>query len=240
LGLIELEVDGARIVFTDRYGGVSEPPYDTANLGLATGDDPAAVTENRRRVAEAIGGGAGDPGRWAWVRQVHGGDAIEPAGPGRAGDADALVTSATGLALLVLVADCAPVALIAGNAIAAVHVGWRGLLAGVVPAAVDLVRERGHGPVRAVVGPCISAAHYEFGARELEHVARRLGPTVRARTARGAPALDLREGVRLALDDAGVEAGPDVDICTYASDTHFSHRRDGVTGRQALLVTREA
>lgn len=240
MGLIELEVDGARIVFTDRYGGVSEPPYDTANLGLATGDDPAAVTENRRRVAEAIGGDAADPGRWAWVRQVHGGDAIEPAGPGRAGDADALVTNATGLSLLVLVADCAPVALIARNAIAAVHVGWRGLLAGVVPAAVDLVRERGHGPVRAVVGPCISAAHYEFGVRELEHVARWLGPAVRGRTAQGTPALDLRAGVWQALDEAGVEAGPDVDICTYASDAHFSHRRDGVTGRQALLVTREA
>ena len=101
------------------------------------------------------------------------------------------------------------------------------------------MRERGHAPVRAVVGPCISAAHYEFGARELEHVARRLGPAVRGRTAQGAPALDLRAGVRLALDDAGVEAGSDVDICTYASDAHFSHRRDGVTGRQALLVTRE-
>ena len=239
MGLIELEVDGARIVFTDRYGGVSEPPYDAANLGLATGDEPGAVAENRRRVAEAVGGDAGDPGRWAWVRQVHGGDAIEPAGPGRAGDADALVTSATALPLLVLVADCAPVALVAGDAIAAVHVGWRGLIAGVVPAAVDLVRERGHAPVRAVVGPCISAAHYEFGARELEHVARRLGPAVRGRTAQGAPALDLRAGVRLALDDAGVEAGSDVDICTYASDAHFSHRRDGVTGRQALLVTRE-
>ncbi len=156
MGFIELHADGARIAFTDRHGGVSEPPYDTANLGLATGDDPAAVAENRRRVAEVLGGDFGDPGRWAWARQVHGGDA--------------LVTTAPALPLLVLVADCAPVALVAGEAVAAVHVGWRGLLAGVVPTAVELARRRGGGPVRAVVGPCISAMHYEFGARDLDQV----------------------------------------------------------------------
>jgi polyphenol oxidase len=239
LGIIELHIDGARIAFTDRHGGVSEPPFDTANLGLATGDDPAAVAENRRRVAHALGGDAGDPGRWAWARQVHGGDAVEPAGPGRTGDADALVTSAPGLPLLVLVADCAPVALVAGGAIAAVHVGWRGLLAGIVPAAVELARRRGDGPVRAVVGPCISATHYEFGARELDQLTRRFGPAVVGRTATGAAAFDLRAGVRAALDEAGVVEHADIDLCTYASDSHFSHRRDGVTGRQALIITRE-
>jgi polyphenol oxidase len=239
LGFIELHADGARIAFTDRHGGVSEPPYDTANLALATGDDPAAVAENRRRVAEALGGDFGDPGRWAWARQVHGGDALEPVGPGRAGDADALVTTAPALPLLVLVADCAPVALVAGEAVAAVHVGWRGLLAGVVPTAVELARRRGGGPLRAVVGPCISATHYEFGARELDQLTRRLGPTISGRTADGTAALDLRAGVRAALDDAGVAEHTDVDLCTYASDAYFSHRRDGVTGRQALIITRE-
>jgi polyphenol oxidase len=239
LGHIELAVDGARIAFTDRHGGVSRPPYDTANLGFVTGDDPSAVTENRRRVSEAIGGNASEPARWAWARQVHGGEVLEPSGPGRAGDGDALVTTDAGLPLVVLVADCAPVALVAGDAIAAVHVGWRGLVAGVVPAAVDVVRRRGSGPVRAVVGPCISAPRYEFGADELERVARRVGPHVRARTPDGAPALDLRAGVRTALDDAGVGERTDVDVCTFVSDAHFSHRRDGVTGRQALVVTRD-
>jgi polyphenol oxidase len=238
LGHIELEVDGARIAFTDRLGGVSAPPYDTANLGFATGDDPSAVTENRRRVSAALGGHARDPGRWAWVRQVHGGDVLEPSAPGRAGDADALVTTDSEMSLLVLVADCAPVALVAGDAIAAVHVGWRGLLTGIVPATVDLIRKRGRGRVRAVIGPCISARHYEFGARELDRVAQHVGAEVRARTADGAPALDLRAGVRAALDGAGADERTDIDVCTFASDVHFSHRRDGVTGRQALIVTR--
>lgn len=239
MGHIELEVGGARIAFTDRHGGVSAPPYDTANLGLATGDDPDSVNENRRRVSEALGGTTGDPARWAWARQVHGADVLEPNGPGRAGDADALVTEMPGLPLLVLVADCAPVALVGGDAIAAVHVGWRGLLAGVVPAGVEAVRRRGGGRVRAVVGPCISAAHYEFGAGELDEVARRVGPEVRARTEDGAPALDLRAGIHAALRDAGVDEPTDVDVCTFASPAHFSHRREGITGRQALLVTRE-
>jgi purine-nucleoside/S-methyl-5'-thioadenosine phosphorylase / adenosine deaminase len=239
LSHIALEVGGARIIFTDRHDGVSAPPYDTANLGLATGDDPDAVNENRRRVAEALGGNAADPARWAWVRQVHGGDVVEPNASGRAGDADALVTDTPGLPLLVLVADCAPVALVAGDAIAAVHVGWRGLLAGVLPASVEIVRRRGRVPVRAVVGPCISASHYEFGTGELDRVAGRLGPEVRAHTEDRAPALDLRAGIRAALRGAGVDEHTEVDVCTYASPAHFSHRRDGVTGRQALIVTRE-
>jgi len=239
LGFVALEVDGARVAFTDRHGGVSIAPYDTANLGFATGDDPAAVTENRRRVAHELGD-ASDSRGWAWVRQVHGGRVVDVDTPGGGGDADALVTTGTDISLVVLAADCAPIALVAGDAIAGVHCGWRGLIAGVVDAAVRLVRERGRAPVHAVVGPCISPEHYEFGADELEQLTRRLGPAVGARTETGAPALDLRAGVGVALVSAGVDDCTDIDVCTYASVDHFSHRRDGVTGRQALIVTRGA
>ena len=236
MGHIAVEVDGARVAFTDRHGGVSAPPYDTANLGFATGDDPAAVTENRRRIAAELGDA--DPARWASARQVHGAGVVHVDAPGRGGDADALVTTATDLALVVLVADCAPVALVTGDAVAAVHAGWRGLVAGVVEAAVEAIHRCGSGHVRAVIGPCISAAHYEFGAAELDRVADRLGPSVRGRTADGAAALDVRAGVHAALARVDVEDRTDVDVCTYKSADHFSHRRDGVTGRQALLVAR--
>ena len=236
MGHIALEIDGTRVAFTDRHDGVSVAPYDTANLGFATGDDAAAVTENRRRVAYDVGGP--DARQWAWVRQVHGGRVVQVDAPGAGGDADALVTTGLGVALVVLVADCAPIALVAGGAAAAVHCGWRGLTAGVINAAVAAVRERGRSPVHAVVGPCISAAHYEFGVDELAQVTQRVGPVVRARTEAGVPALDLRAGVGGALAAAGVDDRTDVDICTYESVHHFSHRRDGVTGRQALIVTR--
>jgi len=238
LGHIALEVDGARVAFTDRRGGVSVPPYDTANVGFATGDDPAAVSENRRRVAVELGGG--DAAGWAWVRQVHGSRVVEVDGPGAGGDADALVTATPGVPLVVLVADCVPIALVAGDAVAAVHAGWRGLLAGVVESAAEAVRRRGRDPVRAVVGPCISPAHYEFGAAELGRVADRLGPSVRRNTIDGTPALDLRAAVRAALSVVGVADRTDIDVCTYESADHFSHRRDGITGRQALLITRES
>jgi YfiH family protein len=237
LGHTALEVEEARVAFTDRHGGVSIAPFDTANLGFATGDDPAAVTENRTRIAQELGD-ATDARGWAWVRQVHGDRVVAVDAPGRAGDADALVTTETGISLVVLAADCAPIALVAGRAVAAVHCGWRGLVAGVVESAVQRVRELAGAPVRAVVGPCISPAHYEFGADELEQVAQRMGPAVTARTAEGRPALDLRAGVGVALRAAGVDDRADVDICTYASADYFSHRRDGVTGRQALIVTR--
>jgi len=237
LGHIALEVDGARVAFTDRHGGVSAPPYDTANLGFATGDDPNAVSENRRRAAHELGG-APDARGWAWVRQVHGARVVEVDAPGSGGDADALVTAGTDVSLVVLAADCAPIALIADGVVAAVHCGWRGLVAGVLEAVTRVVRERSRGSVRAVIGPCISPAHYEFGADELEQVRRRLGTAVEGRTESGSLALDLRAGVGAALASAGVEDRTDVDVCTYASPDYFSHRRDGVTGRQALIVTR--
>lgn len=238
---VDLEVAGALVTFTDRHGGVSAAPFDTANLGADTGDDADAVAENRRRVGAHLGGSATDPAGWAWVRQVHGAgvarvrSAIDGGAP-----ADALVTDRPGVPLMILVADCAPVALVAGPIVAAVHVGWRGLAAGVIEATVQELRTLGSNQVRAVVGPCISAQHYEFSPVDLDRVANRVGPVVRARTVDGQPALDLRAGVHSALARAGAAASTDVDVCTYTSTDHFSHRRDGATGRQALFVRREA
>ena len=91
--------------------------------------------------------------------------------------------------------------------------------------------------MRVVVGPCIGAAHYEFGAEDLDRLARRLGPTVRARTDDGAPAFDLRAAIRRACEQSGVEQVEVLDVCTFSSPDHFSHRRDGTTGRHGVVVT---
>jgi polyphenol oxidase len=219
---------------------VSRPPYDTANLGFATDDDRDRVRENRRRVGASLGGLAADPRAWVGAHQVHGATVVrvDGASPGSGTPADALVTTQADVALLVLTADCVPLALVAPGAVAAVHAGWRGLLAGVVESAVKAVRATGEVRVRGVIGPCISAARYEFGGDDIDRVAARLGATVRARTSGGAPALDLRAAVRGALGRAGVHDVTDVDVCTASSPDYFSYRRDRVTGRQALLVTR--
>jgi len=244
--MLELEFDGVRVVCTDRHGGVSAAPFDSLNLGDVTGDDRDAVAENRRRVADRIGGSAADAGAWAWIHQWHGATvATFPAQPRpSAPNADASVTALVGVPLVVVTADCAPLALFCESAVAAVHAGWKGLVAGVIEAAVGALArcaagEAGPSTVRAVLGPCVGPAHYEFGPADLDRVAARFGPGVRATTASGAPALDLRAGARAALARAGVTDLVDLDVCTASSPDHFSHRRDGRTGRQALVVVRE-
>jgi polyphenol oxidase len=157
-------------------------------------------------------------------------------------EADAAVTATVGLPLVVMTADCAPIALVAaderGCAVGVVHAGWQGLLRGVVAAGVDALRAVHDAPIRAVLGPCIHADRYEFGEDALVPLVERFGPSVRSMTRQATPALDVPAAVRLALREAGVTDFTDVDVCTSASRDHFSHRRDGVTGRQAVVVVR--
>lgn len=195
--------------------------------------------ENRRRLADARG--LPEPTTWWWLRQVHGAtvvDALGPPGP-RPPDADAAVTTEAGRPLVVLTADCAPLVLADDDALAVVHVGWLGLCAGVVEAAAARLRQVGHGPVRAALGPCIHPARYEFGVDDLDRVVARYGDAVRGRTTAGRPALDLPAGVRAALGGVGVGDLHDVDVCTAASPDHFSYRRDGQTGRQGVVAVLE-
>lgn len=243
---IRLDLAGAEILFSDRTGGVSAPPFDTANAGYSRGDDPAHVDENRALIGAGLAGRAADPERWTCLRQVHGaavfcGDAAPPgAPPGRPGgelpEGDAMVSTDPDAVLAILTADCGPVALVAPEAVAAVHAGWRGIAAGVLEAAVAEVRQRSAGPVRAVIGPCIHPECYEFSPSDLEPIARRLGSDVVGATAAGRPALDVPRSIRLALAGAGVTDIVDVDVCTACSPDHFSHRRDGLTGLQTMLV----
>lgn len=221
------------------------PPYDSANLAHHVGDDPARVDENRARVAEAIG--LASPNEWYWLRQVHGAQVIDAHRSRRGSDrgerdagappeGDAAVTTDPALPLTVLTADCAPIALACDDAVAVVHAGWPGLLGGVVEAAVTRLREVGQGTVHAALGPCIHPARYEFGADDLARMVDRLGPGVASRTDTGTPALDVPAAVRAALARAGVSSFDDAGVCTSVSPAHFSHRRDGPTGRQALVA----
>jgi YfiH family protein len=236
-------IGGADVWFTDRHGGASAPPFQTLNLADHVGDVPAAVLDNRTRVLDTIAGA--DRRRLGWVQphHVHGTTVLvarDEAPQGR--DADGTVTDRPGLGLVAIGADCAPIAIANDTACAAVHAGWRGAADGVVAAGVAAVRELGTGPVRAVVGPCVCAAHYEFGADALTALALRLGPEVVAATAEGAPAFDLRAAIRVAFTAAGVHADAVevLDLCTVESADHFSYRRDGVTGRHGVVVALRA
>jgi len=230
---------GGRALFTTRRGGVSRPPCDTLNLGLITADDPAAVRANRDRLAALIGIARA---RTAQGRQVHGAEVRRlrelPDPDAEPVAADGQATALPDVAAVVLTADCLPVALIAPEAVAIVHAGWRGLAAGVLSEAVAALRELGaRNAIRAAIGPGAGGCCYEVGA-EVRAALRFHGPDAR----RGDNA-DLKLVARRQLERAGVAEVHDAGLCTLCAppELFFSHRRDGgLTGRQAGVVWRSS
>ncbi len=178
---------------------------------------------------------------WTVLRQVHGHrvTVVRSPGDGSGMEADGAVTAAPGAAVVVLTADCAPVALACDEGVIGVaHAGWRGLGAGVVTETVNVMRSLGATRIQAVLGPCIRTACYAFGADDLEEVVRRTGPEVRGLDRHGKPALDVAAGVIAALRRAGVDDVDDVGICTACSGTHWSWRARRDHARQATVVWR--
>ncbi len=231
-------VPRVRRVVTGRAGGVSVPPYDTFNLGDRVGDAAGAVSANRDRLARAIGA---DPERLVWMEQVHG-VAVEivrqpPGGP--VTGTDALVTRTPGVVLAALVADCVPVLLAdpAAGVVAAVHAGRVGARAGIVGSVLTAMVELGADPAAtdALLGPAVCGGCYEVPAAMRDDVQVHL-PGSATTTRGGAPGLDLRAGIAAQLDALGVAQIVTDRRCTAEDRTLYSHRRDGVTGRQAALV----
>ena len=234
-----------RRVTTTRAGGISAPPFDTFNLGDHVGDDPAAVAANRARLAAAIGLSS-RPGadRVVWMNQVHGDRVamVDEPRPAPVDDTDALVTSASRLALAVVTADCVPVLMGDARAgvVGAVHAGRVGAQRGVVARAVEAMLHLGaHADdISVLLGPAVSGRNYEVPATMADEVEAAL-PGSRTTTSAGTPGLDLRAGIACQLRDLGITS-IDVDQrCTVADPTLFSHRRGAPTGRLASLVWME-
>jgi hypothetical protein len=244
---------GADIAVTTRLGGVSKPPFDTLNLGLHVGDDAPDVVANRERAAAAFGVGLGE---LVFARQVHGAAAVFVGGAdaGRGArveddavaDVDVLVTSTPGVTLVILVADCVPLALVdpVARVLAVVHAGWRGTAAGVVGAALDAMAARGAeaGRVRAWVGPGVAAESYQVtdGVRDgLEDAVRpaTLDDGVARPDGPGHWLVDLAAANRQQLRRRGV-AGKQISDCglTTADERLFSDRGARPCGRFALLA----
>lgn len=219
-------------LFTTRIGA-----HPWRALDLATTDP-----ERHGRVARA----AGLPGaRLGFVKQVHGAGVrtvLRGGPPDPTTEADGLVSELDDLLVGVYVADCVPVLLARtdGRRVAAVHAGWRGLVAGVIPRALELL---GSGRLVAAVGPCLSRAHFEVGPEVVEAFARAgLGAAVDEHPGRRAH-IDLAAAATLQLAEGGVHLVDTSDRCTYAHEEEFySHRRDvthggrGRTGRLAALI----
>jgi YfiH family protein len=241
-----------RAAFTTRLGGVSRGPYHSLNLAYSVGDDPDAVSQNRLRLAGVLGAAAAVP---VEAEQVHGGRAgvlatgigdPQPASRGPIPGVDALVTNRRGVWLAIYAADCVPVLLVDTRtpAVAAIHAGWRGTAAGIVPETIARMGEAfGTDPERCAVelGPAIGGCCYEVDlpvARAMEkapwwpEAARATGPERWH--------LDLRTAIRRQLLQAGIPSGriAVVPLCTACRpDLFFSYRRDGITGRMAARIS---
>ncbi|MFJ2258394.1 peptidoglycan editing factor PgeF [Streptomyces sp. NPDC087844] len=232
-------MSGAHFAFTDRWGGVSAVPYEELNLGGAVGDDFGSVRTNRELAAKSLGL---DPARVVWMNQVHGPDVAvvdEPWGERPVPEVDAVVTARRGLALAVLTADCTPVLLadpVAG-VVAAAHAGRPGMVAGVVPAAVEAMVGLGAEAARIVArtGPAVCGRCYEVPDAMRAEVAA-VEPAAYTETTWGTPAVDVTAGVHAQLERLGVRDREQSPVCTIESDDHFSYRRDGITGRLAGYV----
>lgn len=220
---------------TTRAGGVSRAPYASLNLASHVGDDPAAVTENRRRLRAALE----LPAEPAWLEQVHG-DRVSVLPDEAARPADAAVTFEPGQVCAVLVADCMPVffASLDGDRVGVAHAGWRGLAAGVVEATVAKLD---CDPARLVawLGPAIGPGAFEVGGEVRDaFLARDAGAAASFTPGReGRYLADLPALVRSRLAAAGVRTVTGGDLCTVSDPARFySYRRDGVTGRLAALA----
>ncbi|MFI7340575.1 peptidoglycan editing factor PgeF [Streptomyces sp. NPDC050085] len=233
-------VRGAHFAFTDRWGGVSAAPYEELNLGGAVGDDREAVLRNRESAAQALGFPAA---RVVWMNQVHGPDVAVVDGPWATDtdipSVDAIVTARRGLPLAVLTADCTPVLLAdpAAGVVAAAHAGRPGMVAGVVPAAVEAMVKLGAQPDRIVArtGPAVCGRCYEVPEQMRAEVAA-VEPAAYAETSWGTPAVDVTAGVHAQLERLGVRDRQQSPVCTLESHDHFSYRRDKATGRLAGYV----
>jgi polyphenol oxidase len=249
---LEASLPGATAAFSTRIGGLSDPPFESLNLGALTDDGVEAIVENRRRLAAALGFA---PENVAFGHQVHGAElAVHDGSAPQSSFASRDVTSAQrsqegnvvaavdghmltepGTAALVFVADCVPVALAGRGGVAMLHCGWRGLAAGIVAKGVAATDA-----TDAAVGPCIGPCCYEVGTEVLDALSL---PTGRERDDESpnrpvGGRVDLVAVARRQLAEAGVANVELSGLCTSCEPgLFFSHRRDrGRTGRQAGLV----
>lgn len=211
--------------FTDRRGGESLGVYESLNLALHVGDDPAVVNANRERIGFA-----------QFMNQVHGDhieviDAVSLDIP----TCDGLITKSSNVSLAVMVADCIPLLLVSKEVVGAIHVGRAGLVNRIALKAIDLMRSLGAIEIHAVLGPSICGSCYEVPFQMQQDVIAD-HPRAFATTRKGTPGLDLPKALIADLVAAGVTYEAST-ICTFEDELYFSHRRQNPTGRFAGVVS---
>lgn len=216
---LRVQLSGAEVLFTDRSHG---------NLSTSAGEASERGLERRGELCRELGLQwlcAGPQSHSTRVQRVTsmertGGEPVEQ-------DADGHATALHAIGVMVLAADCLPIALACNGAVAVVHAGWRGLAAGVVEQGVGAIRELGSGPIEAVIGPCAGPCCYEVGSDVHAAFGRE----------RATATIDLRAIAHQRLSAAGVDTVSDVSACTICDQRFFSHRRERErAGRQAVIA----
>ncbi|MBA3310081.1 MAG: laccase domain-containing protein [Nocardioidaceae bacterium] len=226
------------VAFTDRHGGVSAPPYDSLDLSRSRPGRDEELRANMSLLAREFGVDG-----FVVMRQVHGADvAVVDSLDVDLPVCDALVTDTPGVALCVGVGDCAPVVLadVDQGVVGVAHAGRPGVVAGVVPAVIDVMRSRGAQTIQAWIGPHVCGGCYEVPEPMRAGVAA-LVPAAYACTTWGTPSIDIGAAVTAQLQAAGCLVSDVSRACTRESDDFFSYRRDGDwSGRAAGIVVRRA
>jgi len=226
-------LDGIRHAFFTREGGVSSGVYEGLNGGTGSNDKPEHITENRARMAAAVGV---KPENFLTAYQIHSPDVVVAEKPWPQSErprADAIVTQVPGLAIGISTADCGPVLFADPQArvLGAAHAGWRGAFGGVIESTLTAMEKLGADRTRVVAaaGPMISQPNYEVGQELVDRFvaadpanARFFAPATRP----GHAMFDLPGYVVARLTAAGVRHVENLAVCTYGNPAQFySYRR---------------
>jgi polyphenol oxidase len=244
-----LTLPGIRHAFFTRHGGVSGGLYASLNGGIGSRDNPAHVTDNRTRMASALGV---EPRRLLTAYQIHSPHVVvaeEPWTPDARPRADAVVTRARSLAIGVTTADCGPILFADAPAgvIGAAHAGWRGALAGIVEATVDAMERLGAGraKIHAVLGPMIRQSNYEVGPDLMARFSAADSASdrfFRPASRDGHALFDLAGYIATRVARAGIRHVEDLGLCTYADPERFfsfrrsTHRAEADYGRHVNAI----
>jgi YfiH family protein len=245
-----------KAMITNRHGGFSQPPFNSLNLGLHVGDDPATVQKNRNALKAVL------PNEPIWLNQVHGTQVIDADASKESKDAckdppsaDASVTTTPGRVLAIMTADCLPVLLASrdGKVVGAAHAGWRGLAAGVIEQTLALMRSKqalqtqtdaeAQSEILAYLGPAIGPHAFEVGS-EVRDIFMAQNPASAAcfeqLQEKGKYLADIYGLACLRLNALGIECIEGGGECTLQNPDYFSYRRDQQTGRMGSFIWIEA
>ena len=226
-------------LITTRDGGVSQPPYDSLNLGAHVGDDEQSVNRNRALLTQYL------PAKPVWLEQVHGTEVFDADHWDQSSVpvADAAVTTQPQRVLCIMTADCLPVLLASkgGEVIGVAHAGWRGLAAGIIEKTIQKMKQKLDQDIQiqAFLGPAIGPESFQVG-QEVKDIFEQHDPnSSQAFKPCSEPMkywADIYQLARMRLHSQGVEQVDGGDRCTLKESCFYSYRRDQVTGRMASLL----